>query len=397
MKKNVGYYLFWNLVYVCSYLFFRNRKKYAFGGPGNAFKDNAKYLFIYASEHCKDIDVAWISPYHNVVNHLTSLGLKAYHWRSAKGIWHALTSRYWFYNSYPSDIGLYFSGGAKCVELWHGIGIKRIQYSIEKGIYAQPYQHPTLRDRITYAYRYHKHDYVLSSTPMMTEFFSQSFRVPKSRCLEFGYPRNAILMANEADRMAFVQRYESKELVELIGYMRRYEKVLLYMPTWRDSQRELFTQQMNLERLNEVLASKNELMILKPHPMVHVGKADRKFSNLLFLDSLMDVYPLLPYVQVLVTDYSSILYDFLLMEGKEAFLYTYDLDYYVGERDFFYPYDEYVIGNRVTTFEDFLRCVEQHDYVVDPSERQRLLQAFWGETAHFNSSQKIMEFFKDLN
>lgn len=184
---------------------------------------------------------------------------------------------------------------------------------------------------------------------------------------------------------------------DLIDRMRQYDKVLLYMPTWRDTQRTLFTQNMDLDRLNDVLVLHNELMILKPHPMVHVGKADRKFSNLLFLDSLMDVYPLLPYVQVLVTDYSSILYDFLLMEGKEAFLYIYDLDYYVGERDFFYPYDEYVIGNRVTTFEDFLRCVEQHDYAVDPLERQRLLQAFWGETAHFNSSQKIMEFFKDLN
>lgn len=397
MRKSVGYYVFWYFVYFCSFIFVRNKKKYAFGGPQASFKDNAKYLFIYASEHCKDIDVAWITPYHSVVNNLRAMRLKAYHWRSAKGMWHALTSRYWFYNSYPSDINYYLSGGATCVELWHGIGIKCIQYSIKKGFYAQPYQHPTLKDKIVYSYRYRKHDYVISSTSMMTELFSQSFRVPKSRCLEFGYPRNAILTADESDRKTFIQRYESDEMRDLIDRMRQYDKVLLYMPTWRDTQRTLFTQNMDLDRLNDVLVLHNELMILKPHPMVHVGKADRKFSNLLFLDSLMDVYPLLPYVQVLVTDYSSILYDFLLMEGKEAFLYIYDLDYYVGERDFFYPYDEYVIGNRVTTFEDFLRCVEQHDYAVDPLERQRLLQAFWGETAHFNSSQKIMEFFKDLN
>ncbi len=395
MKKTVSYYLFWHFVHLCSFLFPRSKKKYTFGGPNGTFKDNAKYLFIYASEQCKDIDIAWVTSYHSTVNLLTALGLKVYHSRSFKGMWHALTSRYWFYNSYPSDIDYYLSGGATCVELWHGIGLKCIQYGITKGFYAQSYQKPTLKERIVYATIYRKHDYVLSSTPFMTESFSQSFRVPKNRCIEFGYPRNAILTADEVDRKAFIRRYESKEMLDLIGRMSQYNKVLLYMPTWRDSQRNLFAQHIDLDRLNAVLASHNELMILKPHPMILADREERDYSNLLFLDPLMDVYPLLPYVQVLVTDYSSILYDFLLMEGKEAFLYTYDYEEYVDERDFFYPFDEYVTGNRVNDFEGFLRCVDQHDYAIDPSERQRLLQVFWGETARYNSSQKIMDFFKD--
>ena len=394
MKKSIGYYLFWHFVHLCSFLIPRSKKKYAFGGPHGSFKDNAKYLFIYAIEHCKDIDVAWITSYHSTVNYLTALGLKVYHCRSAKGMWHALTSRYWFYNSFPSDIDYYLSGGAICVNMWHGVGTKCIQYCIKKGFYAQTYQHPTLKDRLVYPYRYRKHNYVLSSTPLTTEFFSKSFRVSKNRCIEFGYPRNAILTEDEVDRKAFIQRYESEEMLNLISRMGQYNKVLLYMPTWRDSQRELFTQHLDLDRLNAVLALQGELMLLKPHPMILADKEEKPYSNLLFLDPLMDVYPLLPYVHVLVTDYSSILYDFLLMESKEAFLYTYDYEEYVVERDFFYPFDEYVTGNRVNDFEGFLRCVEQHDYAIDPSERQRLLQAFWGETAHYNSSQKIMEFFK---
>ena len=283
------------------------------------------------------------------------------------------------------------------MELWHGIGIKRIQYSIKNGFYAQSYQHPRLSDRIVYWYRYRKHDYVLSTTSFMTDIFSQAFRVPKSRCIEFGYPRNAILTADETVRKTFIRRYESEEMVDLIDRMGHFSKVLLYMPTWRDTQRTLCTQNMDLDRLNEVLALHNELMILKPHPMVHVDVDERQYSNLLFLDPMMDVYPLLPYVQVLVTDYSSILYDFLLMEGKEAFLYTYDYEEYVKERDFIYPFDEYVTGNRVNDFEGFLRCVERHDYAIDPTERQRLLQVFWGETVHYNSSGMIMEFFEIKN
>ena len=400
MKRSVGYYVIWYFVYLCSFLFVRNKKKYAFGGPQGSFKDNAKYLFIYASEHCKDVDVAWITPYHRVVSQLTLMGLKAYHWRSVKGIWHALTSRYWFYNSYASDINLYLSGGATCIDLWHGVGLKCIQYSIKKGYYAQGYQNPSFKDKIVYADRYRRHDYFLSTTPCMTELFSQSFRVPKNRCLELGYPRNYLLTASEKERRDYIRRYESCEMSDLIDRMRQYAQVLLYMPTWRDTQRTLFTQHMDLDRLNDVLRSHDELMILKPHPMVRADRDDKDYSNLLFLASMMDVYPLLPYVQVLVTDYSSVLYDFLLIdevrnpEGvSQAFLYTYDYEEYVNERDFFYPFDEYVAGNRVSDFEGFLHCVEQHDYAITPQERQRLVQVFWGETAKYNASEKIMEFF----
>ena len=402
MKKLAGYNLFWYCVYFFSFLVIRNKRKYAFGGPQGSFKDNAKYLFIYASEHCKDIDVAWITPHRSTERQLRAMGLKVYHWRSVKGIWFALTSRYWFYNSYSSDINFFLSGGATSVELWHGIGIKCIQYSITKGFYAQTYQHPSLKERIMLPQLYRRHDYVLSSTPLMTEMFSQSFRVPKNRCLELGYPRNAIVTVNEEERLDFIQRYEPEGMIELIDYMRRYSRVLLYMPTWRDSQRTLFTQHLDLDRLNSLLSGMGELMLLKPHPMVRsVGGDEERYSNLIFLDSMMDVYPLLPYVQVLVTDYSSILYDFLLMDESrkpdavsQAFLYTYDYEEYVSEREFFYPFNEYVTGNRVEDFEGFLRCIENNEYSIDSTERKRLVQAFWGETAHYNSSQKIMDFFK---
>lgn len=395
MKKTVVNYLFWYCVYLCSFLVIRNKRRYTFGGSSGSFKDNAKYLYLYACERCEGVDAAWVTASRATERRLRGMGLKVYHRRSAKGIWHALTSRYWFYNSSTLDIDFFLSGGATCVNLWHGVGTKCIQYAITKGVYAQPYQRPTLRDRFWYPYRYRKHEYVLSSTPLATEFFSRSFRVAKERCLELGYPRNSILTADEAERMRLVRRYEPKGMMELMGRMRQYGRVLLYMPTWRDSQRTLFTQHLDLDRLNEVLAAQGELMLLKPHPMVFADEIEvgKTYSNLIFLDSMMDVYPLLPYVQVLVTDYSSVLYDFLLMEDKEAFLYIYDYEEYVAERDFFFPFDEYVTGNRAKNFEEFLRIVEQHDYAIDPAERERLLQAFWGETARYDSSQRIIEYF----
>lgn len=77
-------------------------------------------------------------------------------------------------------------------------------------------------------------------------------------------------------------------------------------------------------------------------------------SNIALLDSTVDIYAILPYTDVLITDYSSILYDYVLMRGKDIILYLYDYEDYVRERDFTYPFDENVVSKRVYTFEELL-------------------------------------------
>jgi peptidyl-dipeptidase A len=97
--KEIGKFIVYSICYIVypfSFLFARNKKKYAFGSFRGAFNDNAKYLFIYTNENRKDIDAAWLSLNRQTVEHVRSMRMKAYCTYSPKGIWHALTSRYWF-------------------------------------------------------------------------------------------------------------------------------------------------------------------------------------------------------------------------------------------------------------------------------------------------------------
>ena len=119
---------------------------YAFGSFRGAFYDNAKYLFIYATQHYPNIEMAWLSENSNTVALIRSLGLKAYKVTSLKGVWYALTSKYWFFNAYTSDIMFCLSGGAVCFNLWHGVGIKRIEYNITSGPLARMYQKKDLKN-----------------------------------------------------------------------------------------------------------------------------------------------------------------------------------------------------------------------------------------------------------
>ena len=359
-------YLICYLIYPFSFLFPRSRRKYVFGSYRGSFADNAKYLFIYSVENGdKDIRYIWLSTSRATVRKVRSLGLPAYWVLGPRGVWHALTSKYWFFNSYTSDIMFCLSGGACCINLWHGVGLKRTEFNTVSGPLADRYSKKNKYDVFCHPESFRRPDWLLTSTPFQTSMFAKAFRLPESKCLELGYPRNWILNADEKARSEYVDRYEPASTRQFIDSIKgRYEKVYVYMPTWRDSQRTVFTQSMDLERLNGILAARNSLLILKPHANVILTDTLGSLSNIVLADPKSDIYPILPYAHVLITDYSSILYDWLLMEGKDVILYLYDYKEYVRERDFYYPFDENVAGCRAVTFDELCSLIESGQYDV---------------------------------
>ena len=142
------------------------------------------------------------------------------------------------------------------------------------------------------------------------------------------------------------------------------------------------------------MAAKNSMLILKPHANVRLTEDFGSLTNIMPASPIMDIYPVLPYVHVLITDYSSIIYDWLLMDGKDVILYLYDYEAYVKERDFFYPFDENVTGCRVESFEELCRLIESGDYSMNEKERKQILDKFWGNTAMADSSRMILDFAK---
>ncbi len=381
------------LIYPFSFLSFRRKKRYAFGGARGSFNDNSKYLFIYCQENHKDIDAAWLSIDKETVKRIKSLGFKAYYILSVKGFYHALTSKYWFFNTYTTDIMFCLSGSAKCVNLWHGVGLKRIEFNVTSGKLADRYVKKKLKEVFYQPGAFRRPDFFLSSTPFQTYAFAKAFRINESQCLELGYPRNHILTDNEEERTKFISAYEPTETKSIISKLRSgYEKTFIYMPTWRDSQLNIFAQSFDLDALQTIMSEKNSLMVLKPHSNTIVDKSVfHKYPNIMLLDSHIDIYAILPYTDVLITDYSSVLYDYILMDGKDVILYLYDYNEYVKERDFFYPFDENVTGKSVYNFKELCDCIRSSDYKMDETHRQEIINKFWGDTVTKNSCEEILD------
>ena len=387
-------YLICYCIYPFSFLFPRRKKKWAFGSFRGAFNDNAKYLFIYVSEQMPEITCAWISFNKDTVRVIRAKGLKAYHVFSLKGIGYALTSKYWFFNAYSSDIMFCLSGGAKQVNLWHGLPLKRIEFDINSGLLADRYVKKTLKERYYHPEVFRHPDYMVTSTELFSEVFARSFRISRDRCLGFGLARNGILTWPEEKRMAFIKRHEPAATMDIIVELKHYDKVFIYMPTWRDSQSDFIAAGFDFGALDAALAENNALFIIKPHanttidPDVIAG-----LSHIRLLPTTMDVYPILPYTDVLVTDYSSIMYDYILMEKKDVVLYLFDYQDYVNERPFIWPFDEMSYGHRANDFEAFLDLIRDDALCPDEEAKSMLVDKCWGDNRN-NASERIALFFK---
>ena len=380
-------------VWLFSLLVPRSRKIWAFGSFRGTFTDNAKYLFIAVSEQCSELFPVWISYKSTTVRQIRTLGLNAYSLFSLQGLYYALRAKFYFFNAYSSDICYFTSGRAVQINLWHGVGLKKIEFCVDKGPMYNRYVKKTLKERFYYPQVYRRPDYFLSSTDFQSVKFAQAFRIQKEQCMNLGYPRNDLLLADESKRMDFIRRFETIKTQQLIESLKTYSQVFLYMPTWRESQRKLFAEHLDLQKLHQLMKKQNALLLLKPHANTIIENPEqlKAYSHVQLIDNSMDIYPILPYTDVLITDYSSILYDYLLLEDKRVILYLYDYEDYVKDRDFNYPFLENVAGDITHTFGDLLEAVKQKKY--DRNNYTIIRKKFWGDYKG-NATIQIIDKFR---
>lgn len=381
-------YLCCYLIYPISYLFPRTDKILVFGSYRGAFNDNSKYLFLYANEHLPNRRSIWLSPNKETVEHVRRSGYRAYTIYSPKGIYYALRSKYWFVNAYTSDILFCLAGRAAVVNLWHGVPMKAIEFGITQGDLAKRYVERKPMEVFFHPACFRRPDYMVSTTSFFDDVFSKSFRISKKQCLHTGCPRNRMLQISRDDVLQFVQRYEDSTTQQLVRSLSQYNQVFVYMPTWRDSQLDCFAYGFDFQKLNDCLRNINACMLMKPHANTKISNTTQ-YDHLLFLGGNVDMYCILPFTDVLITDYSSILYDYLLMPEKRVILFHYDYDEYVKSREFIFPIQEHIAGKRVYSFEELKETILRGDYAIDEKERSDILQMFWGDTLTKNPCKEV--------
>ena len=312
VKKNIeiigGYPL-----YVLSFIAPRNKEKWLVGSHVG-FSGNPKYFFIYVIAECKMKKCYWIAATRAEERKIRELGFPAYYRWSIKGLFHSITAGTYIYGFHLIDVNFWTSGRVKRVNLWHGVGIKNIEFKSTKGSAGKIYDEKN--------------------------FFSRVY----------------------------------------LPYL--FKRPHLFLSTWRET-RENFIVSAGFDfvLLNEILKQKGDLFLLKLHPESNLSMEEMsRYSNILVLDKKIDIYPVLPFTDVLVTDYSSIYYDYLLMPGKEVLLFPFDYaEYITAGRDLAFDFDKYTPGKRVNTFEELL-TVMRDEVTLQFDEREWIVNQFWDYT-----------------
>ena len=305
---------------------------------------------------------------------------------SVKGFWLLLTSKYHIYENTPRLDLAGLSLGARSFQVWHGINLKYILILWDKfkGMKNKNFIYKARRWLNT---RFPKWDFVVSPSEFYAEnTFSKSFNTNK--VLIAGYPRNDRLFQTEGG----FQRGNIELLNEIKKLKSEGKKVVIYCPTWRDHANESEPSWCFSSDFEERMKENNVVFVYKKH-----GQDKRndfyKSENVFNYGTTHDIYPLFYLSDLLITDYSSIFFDYLLLD-KPVLFYSFDYEIYTNrDRGLQFNYDEFTPGpkclNELEVLHETLKILSGKDDYIQ--ERQKIKTVAFGANPMKNSSEFIID------
>lgn len=393
----------WLLIAPIALLMPRRRDRIAvIGMSGGSFIDNAKYFFLLApSLLSADAQVVFISGRDEVTALLARQGLAAVRYPSLRAIRFLLRCSVAVVDSGDWLFGMrrFLLAGAKTVQLWHGVGFKRIGFDKMRNEPRAWLSSPLMmRLRILNGALNGKLVRYSAVTSTSAFYEREVFRnaIPGRHQLVTGYPRNTFGRFDDpALREAAWLNVDGAVREALPAWTEQNRRIVLVAPTFRDSRATaLGIDDATVGMLDAWCAQHRVEMVFKFHPFERgVARISGRHLHLCAPDS--DIYPLLPHASALVTDYSSIYMDYLLVDRPVVFLVP-DLEEYVRQdRQFQFDFRAMTPGPKVSTWPQVLAALEaQWQDDAFTAERARLRQlAFDGLDQH-EAVPKLIAFMR---
>ena len=195
-------------------------------------------------------------------------------------------------------------------------------------------------------------DLMVATSVECGEITREAFGLAKGKVAVTGYPRNDVLF----DTARSVAAFDTSLPAEFTSAADSERTVILYLPTYRDSGKSYMN--MNWERLDELMEDIGSTFFFKTHPVDRL-KNEISCKNVHQLPQLIDVYDLLPRTDILISDYSSIVFDFMML-NRPIIYYTPDLEEFLSSSRAlnFHP-KEIAVGPMCESFAELLAALEQ--------------------------------------
>ncbi|WP_326706198.1 CDP-glycerol glycerophosphotransferase family protein [Streptomyces cyaneofuscatus] len=242
--------------------------------------------------------------------------------------------------------------GQRVVQTWHGTPLKKVG----KDLLGSPQASPAYIAGLPHSYR--QFDFVVSPNAHTTEIMRRAYSI-EGEMLESGYPRNDIFHAADRDVRAARVR-------EQLG-LPEGKKVVLYAPTWREDQRHA-SKLYKLDLQIDLAAAQAELghdhvLLFRKHSSVHGNVPGAGQGFVWDVTRYPDIADLYLVADVLITDYSSALFDFAHSD-KPMLFFTYDLEHYRDTlRGLYFDFTTRAPGPLLETSEELVKALRGLDAV----------------------------------
>lgn len=355
---------------------------------GNKYADNPKYLYEYIINNKKDISAIWMTSNLDIYSLLKNEKKPVCKSFSLQAVWLALRAKYIFYcTDEINDIGVlgsHFIGNSICVNLWHGVGggkkiglddreWRKILLSPQNRI-CEKFESIPLRKK-----------YMVCTSDEMKRVFKSAFLIQDKYFIMAGQTRNDM----------FYDKHYKYQTIDISAF--KGKRIILYMPTHRKlgKQRIEISKLFDLDKLESFLEENNCLFFVKKH-FYHINEIEnfKKYPNIKDITKEnVDTNELLKASTCLISDYSSVTADYLLLD-RPIFYYCFDLnEYQQTDRDLYWNYDEITPGSISENFDNLLCCLKNFiekgcdDFSL---ERTRVKNMFYNVENQKKAADKVL-------
>ncbi len=279
--------------------------------------------------------------------------------------------------------------GVHFIQTWHGTPLKKLALDMDSVNMAgetdiEKYHENFCKNTRTW-------DYLISQNRYSTEIFKRAFAFDKTM-LEIGYPRNDILFYDN-------NKENIIQLKKKMG-LPLDKKVILYAPTWRDNEyydkgAYKFNQALDFDLFREKLG-KDYICIVKYHYLVKENLDWSKYKGFIYkFDMCEDIAELYLVSDMLITDYSSVMFDYSILK-RPIFFFAYDLEEYKNNlRGFYFDFLAEAPGPITRTTKELINSIlnyQSEDYAIK-------YEAFHNKYNHADngkSSEKVVKLIQDI-
>lgn len=309
---------FWTITKYISFRIFpiKKNKIVVTNFLGKGYGDNAKYIVEELLKSNIDYDIVWLV--NDEFNKDFPLRIRRVRYNSFRAIYEEVTAKVWIDNSRKSSL-VRKRKEQFYIQTWHGgIGPKCIEKDAEKSLSKEYIRDAKNDSKMA--------DLMISNSAFKTRDYKEAFWY-SGEILECGSPRNDIFFG-DTDHI----RKKVKEALNI----REDVMIVLYTPTFRQSC-DMSAYSIDYDKCFSALEDKfarNWVALERLHPNIIKQAADRRYSDKVINASLYDdIQELMVAADILITDYSSTMFDFMLT-NRPVFLYATDINDYLNDRNF---------------------------------------------------------------